>query len=84
MSKFKSYLAFERFIMPFALQFLFWSGIAGALYGTWWLFAHDNWAWMLSLVFGTLVTRLLFESLMIRYKTYEYLKSIKERLHERD
>ena len=84
MSKLKAYLAFDRFVMPYVLQFLFWSGIAGTLYGTWWLFANDNWAWIFALVFGTLATRLIFESLMIRYKTYEYLKSIKERLDERD
>ena len=27
-----SYLRFERFIMPFALQMLFWAGIGGTLY----------------------------------------------------
>ena len=26
------YLRFRKFIMPAALQFLFWSGIAGSLY----------------------------------------------------
>ena len=74
------YLTFNRFIMPFALQVLFWSGIGGTLYGTWWLYIHDNWAWVMSLIFGPLVTRLIFESLIIRYRTYLYLKKIKEKL----
>jgi hypothetical protein len=29
----QDYLLFNKFIMPFALQFLFWAGIAGTLYG---------------------------------------------------
>ncbi len=33
MSKLIDYLLFKKFIMPFALQLLFWAGIAGTLYG---------------------------------------------------
>ena len=72
------YLTFDRFIMPFALQVLFWSGIGGTLYGTWWLYIHENWAWVMSLIFGTLITRLIFETFIIRYRTYLCLKEIKE------
>jgi hypothetical protein len=77
MNEIKEYLAFKKFIMPYALQFLFWAGIGGTLYGTWWLYTHDNWAWMASLVFGTLMTRLIFESFIIKYQTYICLTKIK-------
>ena len=40
----KEYFLFNKFIMPYALQLLFWAGIGGTLYGTWWLYANDNWA----------------------------------------
>jgi len=70
--------------MPIVLQILFWAGVGGTLYGTWWLYVHDNWAWIMSLVFGLLGTRLIFETLMIRYQTYLLLKTIQERLDEKD
>ena len=78
----KDYLQFNRFIMPFALQFLFWSGIAGVLYGSWWLYSHDNWAWKMAIVFGPLLTRLIFESFMLRYQSYQRLAAIHDKLHE--
>lgn len=74
------YLTFKKFIMPFSLQLLFWAGIAGTLYGTWWLYTHGNGAWLLALVFGTLITRLIFESFIIRYRTYICLTVIKQKL----
>jgi len=76
------YLRFRKFIMPYALQLLFWSAIAGVLYGTWWLYTHENWAWIMSLVFGPLVVRLLFEGFMIRYQAYLCLFEIKNKLYE--
>ena len=76
------YLLFRRFITPHALRVLLWGGIGGVLYGTWWLFAHDNWAWIMSLVFGTLGTRLVFESFLIRYQTYICLAEIRDKLNE--
>ena len=82
MNPMKDYLIFNRFIMPFTLQFLFWSGVAGSLYGSWWLFVHGNWAWIMALIFGPLVTRLIFESLILRYKTYLCLVEIKEKLSD--
>jgi len=84
MRRFREYLAFKKLIMPRALQFLFWAGIGGVLYGTWWLFTHDNWAWVMSLVFGTLLTRLVFEALIVRYKTYICLTEIRDKLHDAD
>ncbi|QXD22716.1 hypothetical protein F7C95_12260 [Opitutia bacterium ISCC 51] len=78
----KDYLLFKKFIMPKALQFLFWAGIGGTLYGSWWLYAHNNWAWIMSLVFGPLATRLIFESFILRYQTYLCLTEIRDKLHE--
>ena len=83
MSILKDFLVFKRLIMPAALQFLFWAGIAGVLYGSWWLFVNDNWAWIMALVFGCLLTRLIFESLLVRYQTYVCLMEIKEKLDEK-
>lgn len=78
----KDYLLFKNFIMPIALQFLFWCGIAGTLYGSWWLYTHDNWAWIMSLIFGCLITRLIFESFILRYQTYILLKGIHKTLSD--
>lgn len=83
MNTLRDYLLFKKFIMPAALQLLFWTGIGGTLYGTWWLYTHDNWAWIMSLVFGTLMTRLLFESFILRYQTYICLNEIREKLNDR-
>lgn len=82
MSRLKDYVLFKKFIMPAALQFLFWAGVAGTLYGTWWLYSNGNWAWILSLVFGLLITRLVFEGFILRYQTYILLTQIKQRLGE--
>ena len=76
------YLLFRKFILPAILQFLFWAGIGGTLYGSWWLYAHGNWAWIMSLLFGTLMTRLIFESFIIKYQTYILLKEIRDRMNE--
>ena len=59
---------------------MFWAGIAGTLYGSWWLYTNDNWAWIMSLVFGTLITRLIFESFILRYQTYLCLTEIRDKL----
>jgi len=83
MSKLKDYLLFNNFIMPFALQLLFWAGIVGTLYGTWWLYTHDNWAWIMSLIFGPLLTRLIFESFILRYQTYICLVEIRSKMDEK-
>ena len=82
MSKLKDYLLFKKLIMPYALQVLFWAGIGGTFYGAWWLYSHDNWAWILALIFGTLLTRLIFESFMLRYQAYLCLQDIRNKLYE--
>jgi len=80
MNSLKDYLRFKKFIMPVALQLLFWAGIAGSLYGAWWLLTHGNWAWIMALIFGPLLTRLIFEGFILRYQTYIRLTEIKEKL----
>ncbi len=80
MGTLKDFLSFKRLLMPYMLQILFWAGIGGTLYGTYWLYTHDNWAWWMALVFGTLMTRLIFESLILRFRTYERLVAISNRL----
>ena len=82
MAKLTDYFAFREFVTPYALQILFWAGIGGVLYGTWWLYTHDNWAWIMALVFGTLMTRLIFESLILKYQTYLCLRDIRSKLDE--
>lgn len=79
----KDYLLFKKFITPVALQILFWSGIAGTLYGSWWLFTNDNWWWIVSLIGGILMTRLIFESFILRYQTYLFLTEIRDKLREK-
>lgn len=83
MNTLKEILLFRQFITPYALQLLFWAGIGGTLYGTWWLYSHDNWAWIMALLFGPLLTRLIFESYILRYQTYLCLTEIKATLNER-
>ena len=80
MKKFKEFLQFKRLIMPVALQLLFWAAIGGVLYGSWWLYVNGIWAWIMSLVFGTISVRLIFEALLVRYQTYVRLNEIKELL----
>ena len=82
MSTLNDYLLFRKYIMPYALQVLFWAGIGGTLYGSWWLYSHDNWAWILALVFGILLTRVIFESFILRYQTYLCLQDIRSKLYE--
>ena len=79
----KEYLLFKKFIMPYALQVLFWSGIGGTFYGSWWLFRHDNWAWIFALVFGSILTRLIFENFILKYQIYLSLNEIKANLNEK-
>ena len=73
---------FRVMIAPFLLELLFWSGIAGTLYGAYWLYTHDNWAWWTALVFGTLLTRVIFEFGLLAFRSYERLTEIRDALRE--
>lgn len=81
MQNLKGYICFRKFISPYALQYLFWAAICGNFYGIWWLFSHENWAWIVALLFGPLVTRLIFESFILRYQTYVCLDEIRKSLN---
>jgi len=82
MKAFKEYLTFKKFMMPVVLQILFWAGIGGVLYGSWWLYTNDNWAWIMALIFGTLLTRMIFENFILRYQSFKNLKDIRDKLYE--
>lgn len=77
-------LRFRIMIAPFILEALFWSAIAGTLYGSYWLFAHDHWAWWIALVFGTLLTRVIFEFALLAFRSYDRLVEIRDALIERE
>ncbi len=76
MSKVKNVLAFRTMISPYILQFLFWAGIGGCLFGTYALIKLGNWAWPFPLILGPLVVRVIFEKLMISFQTYDRINEI--------
>lgn len=80
MSEVINVLSFRRMISPYLLQFLFWGGLGGVLYGSWILFERDHWAWWIALVFGALVTRVLFERAILAFQTYDRLNEIAAKL----
>ena len=71
-------LRFRKMVAPYVLELLFWSGIAGTFYGAYWLVTHDHWAWWIALVFGTLLTRLIFEFAMLAFRGYDRLVEIRD------
>ena len=73
-------LRFRTMVAPYLLEILFWAGIAGTIYGSFWLFAHDNWAWWMALVFGSLLTRVIFEFGLLAFRSYERLVEISDTL----
>ena len=80
MGKLASVLRFRIMIAPYILEFLFWSGVAGTIYGSYWLCMHDHWAWWPALVFGTLLTRVIFEFGLLAFRSYERLVEIRDSL----
>ena len=77
-------LRFRIMIAPYILELLFWSAIAGTLYGSYWLFVHDHWAWWIALLFGTLLTRLIFEFALLAFRSYDRLVEIRDALVEKE
>lgn len=73
-------LRFRIMVAPYILELLFWSGLAGTIYGAFWLFIHDNWAWWIALVFGTLLTRVIFEFGLLAFRSYERLVEVRDAL----
>ncbi|MGI9433685.1 MAG: hypothetical protein ACR2Q4_02445 [Geminicoccaceae bacterium] len=82
MSIFWQVLTFRRMIAPVVLQILFWAGIGGTLYGTYVLIHLGHWAWWMALIFGTLVTRVIFEGMILLFRTYDRLGEIRDALHQ--
>ena len=83
MKPFLELLTFRRMIAPIILQLLFWGAIGGVLYGTYVLIVLGNWAWPLSLVFGTLVVRVMFEMAILAFRAYDRLGEIRDALSHR-
>jgi len=73
-------LRFRVMIAPYLLEVLFWAGLAGTFYGAYWLFLHDNWAWWVALIFGTLLTRVIFEFGLLAFRSYERLVEVRQLL----
>jgi hypothetical protein len=80
MTTFWEILTFRRMVAPIILQVLFWAGIAGTIYGSYVLVRLDHWAWWMPLIFGTLVTRVIFEGAILLFRTYDRLGEIRELL----
>ena len=84
MSDIQRILSFQKMISPFLLQILFWAGIGGVLYGTYVLVKLEQWAWWLALVFGSLLTRVIFERAMLSFRSYDRLVEIAASLERLD
>ncbi len=82
MSNVMQVLSFRTMISPVLLQFLFWGGIGGVLYGTYVLIKLDQWAWWIALVFGSLLVRVIFERAILAFRSYDRLNEISALLKE--
>ena len=84
MQSLKDILAFRTMVSPIVLQILFWTGIGGCVYGSYVLLTLGNRAWWMALVFGVLVTRVLFERAIIAFRSYDRLSEIAAALTDVD
>jgi len=73
MKNFWKILTFERMISPVLLQIVFWAGVCGTFYGTFVLYSLGNDVWPLPLIFGPLLIRVLVESWILAFRTYDRL-----------
>ena len=69
-------LTFQRMIAPILLQIFFWAGVGGSLYGAYVLFRLGNWAWPFPFLLGPLLTRILVESWILAFRSYDRLSEI--------
>ena len=76
MEKLKGFLTFKTMVSPVVLQILFWAGIGGTFYGAFVLFTRGHWAWWMALVFGSLLTRVMFEFALLSFRSYARLSEI--------
>ena len=54
--------------------------LCGTVYGSYWLFIHDHWAWWVALIFGTVLTRVLFEFALLAFRSYDRLVEVRDAL----
>ncbi len=80
MSTLTDILRFRVMVAPYLLEILFWAGLAGTFYGAYWLLVHDHWAWWMALVFGSLLTRVIFEFGLLAFRSYERLVEVRQLL----
>ena len=80
MQKLIDIVRFRVMIAPYILELLFWFGIGGTIYGSFWLLIHGNWSWSIALIFGTLATRLLFEFALLAFRSYDRIVEIRDSL----
>lgn len=83
MGKLKDFLTFKTMVSPVVLQILFWAGIGGTFYGAFLLFTLGHWAWWMALVFGSLLTRVMFEFALLSFRSYARLSEIAAALDAR-
>lgn len=70
------YLLFRKMIAPVIMQVLFWGAIGATVYYSVWLIREGNWAGWMALIFGTLLTRVLFELAFVSFRILDTLRSI--------
>lgn len=74
-------LTFQQMISPAIIQVFFWAGVIGSFYGAYVLYQLGNWAWPFPLVFGPLLTRLIFEHAILAFRAYDRLGDIHDTIH---
>ncbi len=80
-------LTVKSMVSPLVLQFLFWTGIGGTLYGAYVLIKLENWAWIFAVTIGPLLVHVIFERAIIAFRTFDRLGAIQHELailNERD
>ena len=75
-------LKFEQMISPWLLQLLFWPAAAASIFFSVWLIVEGNAIGWIPLIVGTLFVRVIFELLILRFRTYEKLQEIEELLRQ--
>lgn len=83
MDKLAGFVTFKTMVSPVVLQILFWAGIGGTFYGAFLLVTVEHWAWWMALVFGSLLTRVVFEFVLLSFHTYDRLSEIAAALDAR-
>ncbi len=76
-------LLFRRMIAPVLLQLFFWAGVGGTCYGAYVLFTLGNWAWWVALVCGILMTRIIVETAILAFRSFDRLGEIRDLLAAR-